>query len=193
MFTIRKSFGTLSGVIFGLSLTLSAAQVRADELSSVSAEPNHRPFSGVTEWQGVSSGHGHFPLLNWPPNYWSISTWNGYSYASYLNRQFYYPSFGTISYSASKDIFGGSWGQQSRHAAERVSDFYCGEFDCRPVVWVQGGCAAVVTSKSFGRVAWGTALNDQSAWYTAEQACMKPNTAGDVPSDCIRRHWVCSY
>lgn len=189
----KKICDTMYGVILSMILTLTSNFVRADELSSDPSLQVKGHFTGETLWQGIPSRHGHMRIFSWPPNYWSISAWNGSSYASFLNRQFYYPTFGSISYSASKDILGGSWGQQTRYAAAQVSNFYCGEFDCKPVVWVQGGCAAVVISKNFGRIAWGTALNESGAWYTAEQACNQPNSAGEFPSDCQRRNWVCSY
>ncbi|MCX6124768.1 MAG: DUF4189 domain-containing protein [Proteobacteria bacterium] len=140
----------------------------------------------------VPYGWGHYWLNRWPVGYWNYPQWNGYSYYSYYNYQPYYASFAVISYSASGDTWGSAWGQPSRAAATSYAYQNCNQADCRPVVWVQGGCAAIATSKATGRVAWGTGYNQGQALQYAYSSCQQ-NPGGAVPTDCTNRAWVCSY
>lgn len=143
--------------------------------------------SGFYNGYPISWGYVHYP--NWPGNYWGNLAWNGYSFYPYFNYQPYYQTYAVISYSSATDTWGSSWGQVSREMAAVTANSYCGHDTCRPVVWVQGGCASLMTSASTKRVSWGIGSSTSAASMAARNACVM----GGQASDCAVRAWVCSY
>ncbi len=143
-----------------------------------------------TVYGGYPIGLGYVSYPYWPANYWSNIGWNGYSYYSYYNYQPYYASFGVISYSPQSDSWGVSWAQPNRFQATIAANTNCNDSSCRPVVWVQGGCAVLMTSHSTRRVTWGTGTTRGHAAYAAAQVCQ---SGPQVPADCNERAWVCTY
>lgn len=141
-------------------------------------------------WSGYPVGWGYVFHPTWPADYWGNLGWNGYSYFPFFNYGTVYASYAVISYSPVADTWGSSWGQVSRNMASRVANSYCGDAACKPVVWVQGGCAALMTSSSTSRVTWGTGVNREAAVYAASRAC---HSNGSGQNDCTERAWVCSF
>jgi hypothetical protein len=153
-----------------------------------------RPQFSFTYWYGINSGYGYVLYPSWPTLYWNNAYWNGFSYFSSNYRSFPRKAlYAAISYSPEQDVIGGSWQQVSREKATEVANSFCGDETCRPLVWVQGGCAAVVTSKSEERASWGTGINRKSAWLAALHSCRLRNKDGEKPHDCTERGWVCSF
>src|SRR5690606_2804301 len=64
--------------------------------------------------------------------------------------------FGAISYSPSTGAYGRSWNWSTRERAEDVANGYCAQADCRVVVWVRNGCAALAVAQG-DRGLWGWA------------------------------------
>jgi len=133
---------------------------------------------------------GYVPWM-YTPGYWYYPNYSGFSYYPVFNYQPRYASFGSIAYSPSTDTLGSSWGQPNFNVAVNVASQNCGVSDCQPVVWVQGGCAVVTTSKSAKRVTWGTGTTRMAAFQASLGACVDAN--GDQAQDCAERAWVCSY
>lgn len=181
-------------LVLALSIfTFSTAMVPA-----TSARANTTTFAGVMPfyfngyYSGVPYGYGYFNPLAWPVSYWTNPILNGYSYYSYYNYLPFYVSFAAISYSPSADVFGYAFNEGSRQNAVWSANRYCGVADCRPVVWVQGACAVVVTSASTGRLTWAydNTISRAEAW--AVRSCENKGDGTRV-TDCVARVWTCSY
>ncbi len=131
------------------------------------------------------AGWGWYPLAG-------IGTlpYYGYSYWPYYNYFVYYASYGAISYSLSTGAVGWSWGNATQQGAFDRANGYCAQSDCRPVVWVQGGCASVATSSDRSRLGWGYDGSRHSAQSRALRACQ---AGAGAPADCAVLAWVCSW
>ncbi len=121
-------------------------------------------------------GWGHWGFQNWP------SFQYGYSYRVHPS------SFGAISYSSSTGAVGYSYSAFSVSQAQNIANQYCGAVDCRPVVWVQGGCASAAVDEVSGTLGWSFAANRGQAVHWALQSCQ--NRAG---VRCESLAWTCSY
>jgi len=141
---------------------------------------------------GIYSGWGWYPLHSgyWPWTYYGYTAYApyGYSYYPYYNYLPQYSTFGSISYSPSTDRVGVAWGYYSQSDAQYASDGYCSVGDCNPVVWVQGGCAAIAKSSEFSAVSWGYHTSRTRARSYAIRACRQSGG-----TDCRIGAWVCSY
>ena len=147
-------------------------------------------YYNYSVYSGYPIGWGYVSYPYWPANYWYNPGWNGYSYYSYNNYQPNYVSYGVISYSPEKDVWGSSWAQPNRFQATNVANNNCNDTTCKPVVWVQGGCAVLMTSHSTKRVTWGTGTSRSNAFYAAETVC---KSGAQSPTDCKESAWICTY
>lgn len=95
-----------------------------------------------------------------------------------------YGGYGAIAYSPSTGAFGRSWNWESQWRAEEVAVGFCGQWDCRPVVWVHNACAALAVSHfntfQFG---WG---------YSTLYAYAVNNAMAHCPGDCYVKTSVCT-
>lgn len=129
-------------------------------------------------------GWGWYPLtaIGYYPAY-------GFSYYPYFGYLPYYATFGAIAYSPATGQTGWAWGSATRYAAEAGAIDYCAAPDCRSIVWVQGGCAAVATSANEGQLGWGY----DSARYRARSRALRACRASGGNPGCHVKAWVCSY
>lgn len=144
------------------------------------------PWSYSGYWGGVPVGYGYIPFPYW----YGAGLYNpyGYSYFPFYNYQPYYSTYAAISYSPSSDHFGAAWGHFDQQSAVEASLGFCQQGDCRPVVWVQGGCAALVANTSALRLGWGYGDSLSQASLYAQSACQR-----GLGQPCQRKVWVCSY
>lgn len=133
----------------------------------------HRGFVG-----GIYFGYGFSPI--WVTPY-------GYSYWPYFRFLPRYATYGAISVSPSTRKFGVAWGNRSRRSAFYEANGYCGEKDCKPAVWVQGGCAAIAASEKGKGFGWGVHTTRHQARTYAMRGCKKSGA-----EDCKAVAWVCS-
>jgi Domain of unknown function (DUF4189) len=174
----------------GLALLFAAAVA----VPSARAEDFHGPYFHNGFVSGVPYGYGYVYPGAWPLDYWVNPFVNGFSfYPSYVyDYDHDYSSFAAISYSGATNIFGYAFNAQSRYDAEIEANRRCGVADCRPVVWVQGGCAVVVTSASTRRLTWAYNSTVQGAQSWAQRMCANDGSPHGV-TDCVLRVWICSY
>lgn len=186
----RKFFLALSVVLFSIAVTPTDT-AKADILYPVNNGVNYSYYyNGYSV--GVPYGYGYFNFYNWPVNYWANAYYNGYSYFPYYNYLTYYSTFAAISYSPATDVFGYAFNEPSRSSAANRANNYCGVGDCRPVVWVQGACAVVVTSASTQRLTWAYDNSVAGAQSWALNKCANNGNSPRV-TDCVARVWTCSY
>ncbi len=164
-------------ILFSLFLTLGLGSGKAE------AYPIFYPYVNNAWIGGYYGGWGYYPWYGAP--YYPIY---GYSYWSAFNYAPYYASFGAISISKSKGNFGVSWVSNTRANAISSANAYCGQEDCAPVVWVQGGCAAVARSEGGKNLGWGYYTTKYQAISYAMQSCKRSGDEG-----CKLAAWVCSY
>lgn len=169
-------------IFIGLSLMLSSPSAKADVGA---ADHYYPPYVWNGYFGGVPWGFGHFNWLYWP-----VTVAYGYSYWGYYNWAPYYSTYGAIAYSVSTGKFGLAWGTNSRQAANSSAVDFCAEEDCRPVVWVQGGCAALAINKTENRVGWAYGDYKDQARSGALRSCRHGAT---TPADCKVASWVCSF
>jgi hypothetical protein len=169
--------------ILGLALAIALfASVSFRAEANVVWRPYHISFihnGAVLGW-----GNWGWPVVNTFPTY----PYFGTSYWSYYNYQPYYASFGAIAYSKATGEVGIAWGNENRSIAERQAVNYCGEADCRTVVWVQGGCGSVTKSEASGQIGYAYATSKHLASSYAMRGCQR-----DGNDDCKQLAWVCSY
>lgn len=142
---------------------------------------------------GVPVGWGYIVSGYWPINYWLYANWNGYSYYPYYNYRPYYASYSVIAYSPEKGKYGVSWGGTSRESATKAAEAFCGDETCKPVVWVQGGCAALMVSNERKIFTWGTGNDRGAAVFAAKSACGRRDANGVAAKDCKPLAWSCSF
>ncbi len=164
--------------LIGLSLLLSVG---------FSAPKAEAVIIGGTYFTGIGinyAGWGWYPLgLNgWWPYY-------GYSYWPYYDFAVYYATYGAISISKSTGAVGVSFRHDSREGAFNDANGYCGSEDCRPVVWVQGGCGAIAATADKAAFGWGVATSK----YAARSRAMRGCKASGGKKDCRIAAWVCSW
>jgi hypothetical protein len=170
---------TIKSVLISISLLISGA-----------AHAHGAWYFPVFGPAGVIGAYGYGFSNFIPVGYWLYPNHNGWSFYSYFNFHPRYATYASISYSPSLDTFAGSWGQASFYNAVAVAQGLCGRPDCKPVVWVQGGCAVATTSKSEQKLTWGVGFNRASAFQNSLSACT--TTDGQRAPDCVERAWVCS-
>lgn len=156
------------------------------------ARAQYVPVVYGTYVSGVYLGWGYYPVVNgyWPWDYYNYAAWRpyGYSYWSYWNYQPYYASYGAISYSPSTNRVGVAWGTPDSYSAQSSAQNYCQQSDCSPVVWVQGGCAAISRGTPTERVYYAYHTTRYAAQNSALRACHN-----DGASECRVGAWVCSW
>jgi hypothetical protein len=162
-------------------------------LGSHESKAYSRPFFHGYVFNGIYQGWGFYPIVSgfWPWAYYNYPAWQpyGYSYLSYWNYQPYYASFGAISYSPKNEYVGVSWGKATGQEAMSEANRYCDKSDCAPVVWVQGGCAAVAKGTGVESLFWAYSTTRLAAETDAMRACNK--NSGD--SNCKLGGWTCSW
>ncbi len=176
-----------------LKLVLALALVMTT-MGSKEAEAQYypRPNHSYYVYNGVYTGWGYYPIVAgyWPWTYYNYPAWQpyGYSYWGYWNYQPYYSTFGAISYSPATDRVGFSYGTGNATAAMQMSNAYCGQGDCAPAVWVQGGCAALTKNLATNHIFW--AYHTTRAWAEtyALNACRR-----EAGAACEIKAWVCSW
>jgi len=158
--------------------------------SLVGAKPTEaHPYFWHTGVGITYAGWGWYPVTGigfgvWPYPYY------GYSYYPYWNYQVYYASYGAISYSPSTGATGYSYGFATQAEAMANANGYCNRGDCRTVVWVQGGCAAVATSEDNSRLGWGY----DNSRFAAQSRAIRGCKAGiGSAAKCAIRAWTCSW
>lgn len=159
-------------------------------------------FSNVGEARhvhGIHHHHGHHLRHGHHFHYGNLYGWGyfrrwypvGFSYYPYYRslRRFHrrYTSFAAISYSPATQKFGVAWGNRSRGQAQKNANGYCGEKDCKPVVWVRGGCAAIAKSDKSDKVGWGYHTSKHRARSYAIRGCKQNAEEG-----CKVLAWACS-
>ncbi len=169
-------------LLLGVSLTGAVS-------SPASAAP-YAPFYYHGLLGTAPYGYGYFNYFNWPVWYWNMPVYSGYSLWPYYDYQPYYATFAVISFSVKTGRYGVAYGQPSRDDASKSANNACQAEDCQPVVWVQGGCAVVVTSVSQEKVTWSYGNSTSIALNGAMDAC-KMN--GNAANDCKGLAWACSY
>lgn len=145
------------------------------------AHYNRRPIVRHYIWNGSVIGYGVQTWPIWPPRQY------GFGFDPYQHLAT--PStFGAIAYSPSTQKAGYSSGHRSRVAAFSAAEAFCGAPDCRTVVWVNSGCAAVSTSSETQSLGWAYAKTRDRAIHFANYACRQHGGL-----DCDMRAWVCSW
>lgn len=169
----------LTGTLFALALLGFSF--------SKSSTANAQPQYWHSNYGGVPVGWGWWGpgvILNWPLY--------GYTYWPYY-QQPRYATFAAISYSKSTDRFGVAWGESTRSEAISDATGYCGEGDCQPVVWVQGGCAAVSSGEKGASLGWAFHTERWVADQYANTACRRGSVGANPKILCKQRAWVCSF
>ena|SRR3989338_4382194 len=138
-----------------------------------------RPIVRHYIWNGSAVGYGVQPI--WPLVQYGFS-FNPYHYFAA------HASFGAIAYSPATQKAGYSSGHRSRTAASAAAEAFCGAPDCRMVVWVNSGCAAISTSRETHSLGWAYAKTRDRAIHFANYACRQHGGL-----DCDMRAWVCSW
>lgn len=119
-----------------------------------------------------------FPVANWAPF--------GFNYVGY----YYRPSnFAAIVHSMTADVSGYAFGQPSIEDAFGAAKSMCNASDCRPIVWVYDGCAAIAVSKADNRLGWAYA----NTRYNAQNLAMRMCKRGLKVNTCEKRAWVCTH
>lgn len=170
---------------------------------SSTSEAYWRPYHNNIVVNGASIGWGYY---GWPIVVGPVYTFPvyGYSYWGYWNYEPYYATYGAIAYSKATGQFGFAYAHNSRRAAERDAVNYCGEEDCKSVIWVQGGCGALAKSPAIpavpasegveaveavdARMGYAYASNKLDAQRYAMRGCKR--SGGEA---CKQLAWVCSY
>ncbi len=149
---------------------------------------NIRISTGVRFWHN-NYGNGLYAGWGWYPytSYWNYPVY-GYSYYPYYNYAPYYATYGSIAYSPKNNVFGVAWTYNSQNGATNAASANCGVDDCKPVVWVQGGCAAAAQSVEGQKISWGYHTTKHQAVSNAMRACKYGKTPG-----CKAAAWVCSW
>ncbi len=162
---------------------------------------NVSPYYASGYYYGRPYAHGYWGWgVGYPPIVYSPYYYGGYSYAPYYgypNYPYagYYPyptyqpdpTYGAIVYSSTTDTVNYAYGYYSQGEATSAAQAGCGA-DCQPVVWVQGGCAALVTSAEKQQASWAYSSSKSHAKSTAVRGCRAKGA-----TDCSVRAWVCSY
>lgn len=146
-------------------------------------------FTGI--WAGIPYGYGNLNPFLWPTDYWYGPYHVGYGYGYGYGYGFVYPripTYGAIAYSPAAKVGGFAWGQPSLAAASSQAENFCGAADCRAVVWVQGGCAAISTSPVGNALGWAYASTKMAAATLANRSCLQSGGR-----NCQPRGWVCSF
>lgn len=151
---------------------------------SVPAQAHWHPYRASVFVGGTTLGWG---LWGWP-GYATYFPVFGNSYWPYYNYQPLYSTYGAISYSQSTGYFGVAWGQTSRYRAQYEATQYCGQKDCKPAVWVQGGCAALAQGPESGALGYSYHTDKYLARAYAMKGCQRSGQR-----DCVPLAWVCSY
>jgi hypothetical protein len=140
----------------------------------------------------VYVGWGFYPIIggNWGWAYYGYPAWQpyGYSYWPYWGYAPRYASFGAISYSPSTERVGLAWGRGDGWSARAAANDFCAVSDCAPVVWVQGGCAAVVKGEGVDQLFWAYHTTKLGAKRYAMNACQNQGA-----TNCELGAWVCSW
>lgn len=169
------------GLVFGLFLIFSGVKAEAGFYY-------WNPYHGSVIVNGSWLGWGLFGNV-WPATYYYPTfPVYGYSYWSYYNYQPYYASYGAIAYSESTGEVGVSWNASTRQAAQEDAIAYCGEEDCKPAVWVQGGCGALSKSATTGALGYAYYSTRYQAQNYANRGCRRSGS-----KDCKPLAWVCSW
>ena len=96
-------------------------------------------------------------------------------------------SYGAISYSPSTGVSGGAWNYSCASEAQNASVGYCGQADCRPVVWVGSGCAALAVGENRNINGWAWNGDKGIAQWSALQNCSNQD------SGCRVVYSMCSF
>lgn len=176
----------LRNTVVALVLALGLLSTKADAYHYYGG--HWTPYHNHFYVGGVNLGWG---LFGWPvvvgPYRYAYPVY-GYSYWPYFGYQTYYASFGAIAYSKSTGEVGMSWSQSTRKRAEEDAVTYCGKEDCKPVLWVQGGCAALTKSEKTSAMGYAYYPDKYEAQLYAMRACKRSKA-----EDCKQLAWVCSY
>ncbi len=168
----------MKNLILGLTLLLGIG------FAAPKAEANYFYYSGVGAYY---TGWGWYPTYNFGIYPYDVY---GYSYYPYYRYRYTRPlPYAAISYSKSTGKTGFSFGTSSQADATSGANTYCGQPDCAPVVWVQGGCAAVATDANHSRLGWGYHRSKQTARSKAMIACRR---SGTDKAKCTIAASVCS-
>lgn len=168
------------GFVIAVSLFLSVS-------STSDAYYVYRPFHNNVYVGGATVGWG---VYGWPVVVGvGISGWPvfGNAYYPYYQYEPYYPTYGAIAYSKTTKRVGISYNHSTRADAEKDAVGYCGEEDCKPTVWVAGGCGALAGSAE-GQLGYAYAADKYYAQSYAMRGCKQGGT-----KDCKQVAWVCSY
>lgn len=146
---------------------------------TTSAKAHSLPYFGYWGW-------GTGVVVTYPNYFYGYSFYN--PYPVYPVYPIYIPTYGALSYSTKTDTVGQAWGYPSRDAASESAMRGCNASDCAPVVWVQGGCAAIATSAEGRNLGWAYAPSKYEARNRAMRGCRQGGH-----TDCVPRAWVCSF
>lgn len=151
-----------------------------------SATTAHAQSSWQDYYGGVVVGYGWYGpiIVNYPLQ--------GYTYWPYY-QQPRYSTYAAISYSRSTDHYGLAWGDYTRSEAIHEANGYCDAKDCKPVVWVQGGCAAISAGEKGKGMGWAYHSDKLTAEQYAHLACKRGTRGANPPVLCKQRAWVCSF
>ncbi len=100
-------------------------------------------------------------------------------------------SFGAIAYSPETGKYGVSWGHPSRYKAQKAARNFCGHWSCEPVVWVQGGCAALAVSNDPFGLNWVGWSYQPTLVAAQQQSLYGCALAGGT--NCQGLAWTCSF
>lgn len=145
------------------------------------------PYFHHGYWGGYPFGYGYFNYFNWP---WIMNRNYGFAFYPFYNYNVYYSTYAVIAYSPSTGKVGWSWGGNYLESTASQAESQCGEKDCKSVVWVQGGCAAIAVSKKTNRLGWAYAYDKLHAKAGAVNSC-RSGAVGNA--QCTPLAWVCSF
>ena len=136
-------------------------------------------------WAGVPFGYGYFNYKVWP-----LASIFGFTYLPYHQNRPYYSRFGAVAYSVHTKNVGLAWNHNTLNEAVAQALSFCGVGDCRPVVWVQGGCAALAVNRVSTRIGWSYADSQLRATTGALRAC---HSGENGSARCNIEAWICSF
>lgn len=157
------------GAVLGIALTATVLT------GAFAAAPTTANAQAVYVGGGFSIYNG--PVYWWWPIWPSNFYWPPYQPT---------PRYASIAYSPETGRVGTGYGQWTAEESGRVALAYCAHNDCRSMVWVAEGCAALSTATD-GNYGWSYASMGYEARNYSQRMCFN---AGGM--DCRVKAWVCS-
>jgi hypothetical protein len=196
---LKNLFAVLACLVLAVGFTASATTASAQPAQvQVNAQAGTYGFAQGTYAGGVylGVGYGYYdPWALYSPWYGAVDYFGNLYGFYYYPWNYYRPTFAAIAWSPSTNSSGYSYLSYTREDALSSAVAYCGQEDCRPVVWVAGGCAAIAVGHQNALpggdperplIGWGYHTSRVSARRLAMRGCRNGST------DCRVHSFVCT-